>query len=216
MTGSLKRRIAVLGASGGVGRHIVDRLLASGFQVVCQTRTAEKLADLARLAEIHAFDPRDKDRLSHFVSGVDAVIFALGTDQLAATTLFSETTAALIAAMKEQHVTRLIAITGVVAGDTRGHGGFFYNWIIFPLFTRKRYADKTRQEELIAASGLDWTIIRPAPFSNGPVTDELEVHTVIRPHTQLSRITRDEVAAFVVAQLDTDRYMHERPFIGHR
>jgi putative NADH-flavin reductase len=215
MTQERKRRIAVLAASGTVGRRIVDRLLKRGFDVVGQTRSAGKLAQLAGRVQVHAFDPRDGGRMSEFVRGTDAVIVALGTDTTGATTLFSDATAALIPAMKEHRVRRLIAITGVGAGDTRGHGGFVYDWIIFPLFTGKRYQDKDRQESLIAASDREWIIVRPAPYSDGPVSGTLEVLTEIRPDTRLTRITRDEVADFVVAQLDSDRYLGQRPFIGH-
>ena len=204
-----------MGASGSVGRRIVNRLLDGGYEAACQTRTASKLADFEGRADVFAFDPRQAARLSEFVRGVDAVIFALGIDSLGATTLFSETTAALIDAMKTHGVGRLIVITGIGAGETRGHGGFVYDRIIFPLFTSRRYADKDRQEDQIAASDLEWTIVRPAPFSERPVTGDLEVHTTIKPGTRLTRVARDEVAAFVVAQLDSDRYLYQRPFIGH-
>jgi putative NADH-flavin reductase len=215
MTHERKRRIAILGASGTVGRRIVDRLLEGGFDVVCQTRSAEKLAHLAGRAAIHTFDPRDSSQLSEFVSGADAVIFALGTDTMCATTMFSETTAALIEAMQKHGVRRLIAITGVGAGETRGHGGWLYDWIIFPLFTRNRYLDKNKQEELIAASDLDWTIVRPAPFTDRPAAGNLQVLTQIKPETSLTGITRDEVASFVVAQLDNELLVRQRPFVGH-
>jgi uncharacterized protein YbjT (DUF2867 family) len=210
-----KRRIAVLGASGTVGRRIVERLLERGSDVVSQTRSAEKLAHLAGRAAVHTFDPRDADRLSQFITGADAVIFALGIDTMGATTMFSETTAALIKAMQKHNVSRLIAITGVGAGETQGHGGLLYDWIIFPLFTRNRYRDKNKQEELIVASDLDWTIVRPAPFTDKPVASELQVLTKIEPGTRLSRITRDEVADFVVAQLDSEQFVRQRPFVGH-
>lgn len=210
------RRIAVLGASGTVGRRIVDCLLERGFDVRCQTRNAEKLSHLGNRVDVRVFEPRDPDQLSSFVADTDAVIFALGTNTTGATTLFSEATAALITAMQRHGVGRLIAITGVGAGETRGHGGFMYDWIIFPLFTRKRYADKNKQEDLIAASNLEWTIVRPAPFSTGPVRGDLEVLTSITPETRLTQVTRDEVADFIVAQLDSDEFLYQRPFIGHQ
>ena len=171
------KRVAILGASGSVGRRIVDRLLARDTEVVCQTRSAEKLADLAGHTEVRAFDPRNADELAAFIRGADAVIFALGTDTTGTTTLFSDVTGSLIPAMQTQGVRRLVAITGVGAGETRGHGGFLYDRAIFPLFTRKRYQDKERQEELIAASGLDWTIVRPAPFRADPGPGPLKVIT---------------------------------------
>jgi hypothetical protein len=163
------------------------------------------MAQWAGRVQVHALDPRD----------TGAVIFALGTNTTGATMLFSDATAALITAMKERRVGRLIAITGVGVGETCGHDGFFHGWIIFPLFTRKRYRDKDRQESLIAASGLDRIIVRPAPFSEGPVSAALEVHTEIKPETRLTRITRDEVADFVAAQLDSDRYLWQQLLIGH-
>jgi putative NADH-flavin reductase len=212
----LTRRIAVLGASGSVGRLIVARLLERGFQVVCQSRSAEKLAHLKGRADVRIFDPRDAAQLSEFVAGADGVIFALGIDSLGPTTLFSDVTAHLLAAMKKHCVKRLIAITGVGAGETRGHGGFVYDRIIFPLFTRHRYADKEKQEALIAGSGLDWTIVRPAPFSEEKSGGALEIHTDIPTDLRLTGISHDEVASFVVDQLDSVEYLHRRPFLGHR
>lgn len=215
MTAATKSTVAVLGASGTVGRLIVARLLADGYAVRGQTRDADKLAGLCKGIAVHAFDPRDARTMADFVAGADAVIFALGTDRAGATNLFSDVTAALLPAMRAHGVRRLIAITGVGAGDTRGHGGWLYDRIIFPLFTRHRYQDKDRQEALIAAADLDWTIVRPAPFNDRPAPGPLDVITAIEPDTRLTRITRDEVAAFVVDQLSDTQYLRARPFIGH-
>ena len=207
--------VAVLGASGAVGRRVVDRALARGYEVTAQTRNARKLADLADRVRVHAFDPRDRAQLGPFLQGADAVVFALGVRTVRGTRLFSEVTAALIPEMRNSGARRLIAITGVGAGDTRGHGGFVYDRLVFPLITRRLYRDKERQEALIADSGLDWIIVRPAPFVDRPGEGPLQVVTEIGPDTVLSRITRDEVAAFVVDQLDSDAYLYQRPFIGH-
>ena len=208
-------RIAVLGASGDIGRRVVQLALARGLDVVCQTRNADKLADLSGRVRVHVFDPRDTSKHAEFLRGADAVIFALGVASTGATTLFSEATAALIAAMKSEGLKRLIAITGVGAGETRGHGGFIYDWIIFPLFTCKIYEDKDRQEALIAASDLDWIIMRPALFVKSHVSGPLEVHTTLAPDIALRRINRDEVAAFAVEQIESNHYLRQRPFIGH-
>jgi len=208
-------RVAILGASGGVGRRIVVRALERGFGVIGQTRNIDKLADLRDQIKILAFEPRDRAQLKKFLRGADAAIFALGVDKLGTTTLFSEVTACLIAAMKTEGVRRLIAITGVGAGETRGHGGFLYDRIIFPLFTQKIYVDKDRQEALIVASDLEWTIVRPAPFTISNVIDPIEIHTHLAASTRLRRITRDEVAEFVVEQLTCNRFLRQKPFIGH-
>lgn len=208
------KRIAILGASGSVGRRIVDRLLDLGAAPVCQTRSADTLAEIAGKVEVQAFEPTDATALGRFVLGADAVIFALGLDRLGKTTLFSDTTAALIPAMETAGVRRLIVITGVGAGETRGHGGFVYDRIIYPLFTRHRYHDKDRQEALIEGSALDWTIVRPAPFAD-KVSGPLQVLTEIGPETKLTAITRDEVAQFILEDLQSGAHIGAKPFIGH-
>jgi hypothetical protein len=42
-----------------------------------------------------------------------------------------------------------------------GPWGLVDDWILFPLFTRHRYADKDRQEGLIEASAPGWVIADP-------------------------------------------------------
>ncbi len=140
---------------------------------------------------------------------------SLGTTPGRRTTLFSDVTAGLLPAMAAGHVRRLVAITGVGAGETRGHGGFFYDRVIYPLFTRPFYEDKDRQERLIRESALDWVIVRPAPFKATKGSTPLQVLTKIMPDTMLRRITRDEVASFVLDQLVDDRYVRQAVFIGH-
>jgi putative NADH-flavin reductase len=208
-------RVLVLGASGGVGRRLLVRGLARGHAIRAQTRDKRRLADGPAGIEVVAADPTDAAALHALVAGQQAVIIALGTRPGRRTTLFSDVTAKLIPAMQSQGVRRLVAITGVGAGDTRGHGGFLYDWIIYPLFTRPFYEDKNRQEELIRQSTLDWVLVRPAPFKAEAGPTPIEVITEVRPETQLRRITREEVADFVLDQLQNDRYLHKAPFIGH-
>ena len=208
-------RVLVLGASGGVGRELLSQGLALGLTISAQTRDATKLREFAEHVRVIEAHPLDHVAIDKATEGQDAVIFALGVDGLGHTTLLSQATELLIAAMHRARVRRLIAITGIGVGETRGHGGFLYDWVIFPLFTRKRYADKERQETMIEASGLDWTIVRPAPFSDKQPHSPLEVHTEVGPETSLRRITRTEVAKFVLDQLRSNEYVRRKPFIGH-
>jgi putative NADH-flavin reductase len=207
-------RILLIGASGGVGRAVLAEAARRDWAVIAQTRDPAKLDPLPCRGQILGCDPRDAEALADGLAGADAAVFALGVDTLGKTTLFSASTAALIAAMGRAGVRRLVAVTGVGAGETRGHGGFLYDRIIFPLFTRRRYEDKERQEAMIAESGLDWTIVRPAPFSERPQTGPVEVHETVAPGLVLRRIRRAEVAAFLCDCVETGAHIGARPFIG--
>jgi hypothetical protein len=120
----------------------------------------------------------------------------------------------LIQAMEKYRVKRLVCITGVGAGETKGHGGFLHDRIIWPLFTRVIYEDKNRLEAMIRNSSLDWILVRPARFQDVAIPGELKVVTQVDGVT-LRRVSRAEVAAFVLDALASDRYLRMAPFIGH-
>lgn len=205
--------ILVLGATGGTGRLIVRQALARGFEVAVLARSAEKAADLQG-AQLIIGDARNEATLRQALVGREAVISALGTkiSPFSEVTLLSSATHALVSAMKEAHVSRLVCITGMGAGDSVGHGGFLYDKLIFPLLLRKVYADKDRQEAIIKDSGLDWVLVRPTILNDKPKREK------IRALTDLSGfhgggISRADVASFVLDQVRDRTWVHRSPLI---
>lgn len=89
-----------------------------------------------------------------------------------------------------------------------------YDRVLYPLFTRGIYADKDRQESLIRESRTDWTIVRPGPFRKHRPSGALRAVTDVDNIT-LRRISRLEVAEFLVDELEHNRYVRQSVFIGH-
>jgi len=206
-------KILVLGATGGTGRLIVSQALARGYQVTALVRSPEKASDL-KGAKLVVGDVRDERALRNALEGQDAVVSALGTpaSPFREVTLLSTATRALVDAMKAEHVSRLVCITGLGAGDSAGHGGFLFDNLIFPLLLKRVYADKNRQEAIVRDSGLDWILVRPSVLSDKPGGK------TIRPLTDLSdfhggTISREDVATFVLNQLHADSWLHRSPLI---
>lgn len=199
-----------------MGRPAVTAALAAGHIVTAQSREAARLDALPPAVRRMVADPGDDAAMGDAAAGQDAVLYALGHGGRRPTTFFSDTTRVLIAAMLACTVPRLVAITGVGAGETRGHGGFVYDRLVFPFVTRQRYADKERQEALIAASGLDWTVLRPAPFVRRLPPTPLEIHATVAPDLVLRRITREEAAALAVRLIDDPTSIRRYLFAGHR
>ncbi|MET2830955.1 NAD(P)-dependent oxidoreductase [Mesorhizobium shangrilense] len=205
--------ILVLGATGPTGRHIVSQAVSRGYDVTLLVRSPEKAADM-KGAKIVVGDARDEKVLRQAVKGRDAVISALGTptSPFREVTLLSTATRALVSAMKAERVSRLVAITGMGAGDSAGHGGFLFDKLIFPLLLRKVYADKNRQEAIIKGSDLDWTIVRPSVLNNKPGRTTIQTLTNLNQFRGGS-ISRQNVATFVLDQVATDRWLHKLPLI---
>ena len=208
-------KVLILGATGSLGPHLVSHALARGHEVTVLARDPSKLSRSHERLHVWQGDALDATRVDAAVCGQDAVIVSLGRKHhRSPTTLFSDATRILIEAMHRHGVRRLVAITGIGAGDSRGHGGFLYDRIIFPFLLKHTYADKDRQEELIRHSDLDWVIVRPASFTNGPLRDRLRVAMDLGGVT-IRKISRADVAAFVLDQLTNDSYMRKLPLIGY-
>jgi putative NADH-flavin reductase len=206
-------KILVLGATGGTGRLIASQALARGHQVTALVRSPEKGSEL-KGAKLIVADVRDEKALREALKGQDAVVSALGTpaSPFREVTLLSTATRALVNAMKAEHVSRLVCITGIGAGDSAGHGGLLFDNVIFPLLLKKVYADKNRQEAIIRNSGLDWILVRPSVLNDKPSLGS------VRALTDLSdfhggTISREDVATFVLDQLHTDAWLHRSPLI---
>jgi putative NADH-flavin reductase len=207
-------KVLVLGATGGVGQHILKLGIERGHELTALVRKPEKLKSWESRVRIVKGDALNKRALEEAVRGQDASIYSIGVKTIGRTTLFSESTRILIDAMERNKVKRLVCITGVGAGETKGHGGFLYDRIIYPLITKRVYEDKELQEMMIQKSSLDWVIVRPAVFREGTASGKLQAVTDVRGVT-LRRVSRAEVAAFVLEQLTEDRFLRKPVFIGH-
>ena len=114
--------------------------------------------------------------------------------------------------MKPAGVKRLIAVTGLGAGDSRGHGGSPYDLVAFPLLLERVYADKGVQECIIRSSGLDWTIVRSGLLTNRPATGQYRVLTTPKDWRS-GVISRADVADFLVRQIDDRALISTTPLL---
>jgi putative NADH-flavin reductase len=207
-------RLLVLGGTGSLGQLIVADAVHRGHMVTVLARNLPRMPPMSGVPVVQG-NALDDLAVTRALIEQDAVIYSLGPNGPGRTTWFSECTRILLAAMEREHVSRLVAITGVGAGDTKGHGGFLYDRVFYPLFTRQIYEDKDRQEALIRSSAAQWTIVRPAAFR-----ERRQPRAPLQAATDLDGVTlrsinRSQVATFVLDEVERGRYVRQSPFIGH-
>ena len=176
----MTKPILIMGATAGIGLETTRLASQRGIQVRAFARGAASLEEMPFVSP-HPGDALDPQDVAAALNGVSAVIYALGIRERVAMlweeeTLFSESTRLLIAAMRDASVSRLVTVTGFGAGRSKeamsrlevlGHRALL----------GRPYADKDRQEALIMASDLDWTIVRPVILTNGEMTHFYNVIT---------------------------------------
>lgn len=204
-------KVVVLGATGGTGRLIVHDAVAKGHSVVALVRSKAR-ADLPGVDMIEG-DVCDEATLMRAFDGCDAVISALGTGiGRRKVDLLTVATHAMITAMTHNGVHRLVCVSALGVGDSRGHGGFVFDRLFLPLLLSEAYKDKERQEAAIRASSLDWVLVRPAMLTDDPARGSARAITDLA-RVKGGKIARADVAQFVVDQLTTDSYLRQTPVL---
>jgi putative NADH-flavin reductase len=206
-------KVLIIGATGATGQILMRQALEQGHEVTALARDPSAVASEDPRLRVLEGDALDASSVEAAVAGQGAVLSALGTRSVRPTTLFSESTQNVISAMNKHGVRRLVCITGVGAGDSKGHVGFLYDRIILPFVVKNVYEDKGRQEEAIKQSDLDWVIVRPAQLTDEPVKGEYRVF--LGGSYTATKISRADVAAFMLAQLTDDTYVHKMPVISY-
>jgi putative NADH-flavin reductase len=206
-------KITVIGASRGIGRKVVEYALERGHSVRAVARSAEAIETEGAALEKVQGDATDPELLARAVAGADAVILTLGVPRdlraLKPTMLFSTATQALIPAMEDAGVKRLLTVTGFGAGDSYGKLSAPEK-LTLKIFLGRAYADKDLQEDLIRGSGLDWTIARPGILTDTKMTGKYQV--LVDPATwRQGIISRADVAHFLVHAAEDRSHVHQTP-----
>lgn len=202
------KRILVLGATGGTGQHVVTQALQQGHSVSVLVRHPERLrieSDRLRVLvgsvtdDSHALDAAARDQ--------DVVISALGVgNSLKSGGLIARSMPAIVRAMQTASVRRLIFTSAYGVGETYRDIPLVPRMAIRTLL-KDLYADKQVGEDELRRLGgdIDWTLVYPVTLSNGPRTGRYRAGERLTLHG-LPRISRADVADFILTQLDDTTY----------
>ena len=207
--------MAIIGATRGIGAELLDQaLLINNFVTVLARNPSAIEKDDDHLRVLYG-DIIDADAVDSAIKGQQAVCVTIGQRPTRKpVSLFSEGTKNVISAMMRHSVKHLVCVTGIGAGSSKGHGGFFYDRIINPILLKTIYEDKNIQEELVKESGLEWVIVRPGFLTNGPLTKKYRILTDIRG-IKAGKISRADVAHYIITQLNSMTHVRQAPLLTY-
>jgi len=199
------RRVLIIGATGGTGRQLVAQALERGYAVTALVRDASRLQVNHPQLTVLQGDVLDAGSVEAAVRGQEAVLSALGHKRFFyPTRILSEGTRNILRAMERHGVRRFVCETSLGIGDSSGRMGLTYTFFIIPLILPFYFWDKTRQERIIAASNLDWVIVRPGVLTNGAKRGRYRHGRRVGSFLWTVRISRADVADFMLNQLESD------------
>jgi putative NADH-flavin reductase len=191
----------------------VDQALNQGHHVTAFSRKPSTIGITDEKLALFEGDVFDEQAVSQAITGQDAVFIALGAGRKG--DVRAKGTWNIIAAMKQQGVSRLICQTTLGAGDSWPALNFFWKHIMFNLLLKAAHIDHELQEQYIVNSDLDWTIIRPSAFTNEPTGRPFRKGFNTSEGGLKFKIPRVEVAAFMIEQLTDNTYLLQTPAISY-
>ena len=198
-------RIVVLGAAGQLGREVV-RILSARGHAVCAAVRRPPVPAFDREVEIQLVDARNKTELRAAISGFDAVVNVIGGGTLRKNDVASTTSRIAVASAEGVGVHRYIAMSaGMVALDWA-----LSKYVLRPLIFRHILAEHRRVEEIVNASTLAWTIVRPTALTNRPPAGYV-ASLELQPKTFIT--ARADVAAFIADELQSNSFVRQAVFV---
>lgn len=195
-------KLTVLGATGGTGQQLVHEAIGTGHEVTAIVRRPDAITESSPQLRVVRGDLLDSRWTGEGIEGADAVLCAIGATSRGPTTLYSAGTAAVLKAMDNAGVRRILVVTAdpvVPAKDRLGA-----TKVIHPIlwqFLRGTYEDMRRMEQTLAASDTEWTVFRPPRLTNGPLTGK--ARTAVGKSLPRSRVvSRADLAAAMLAAIN--------------
>ncbi|MCA9735000.1 MAG: SDR family oxidoreductase [Deferribacteres bacterium] len=207
-------KLIVFGPTGGTGHQLVEQAFEQGHEVTAFARNPEKLRLQHEKLEVVQGDVFDTSSVLQAVKGHDAALCLLGTPPFNKKMVRAIGTRNIVHALEKSGIKRFLCQSSFGVGDSRDLLPFHYKYLIAPLMLRAVFKDHEIQEEYIKASELDWTIVRPAVLTNNSRTGTY-VHGFTEPNKTLTfKISREDVAEFMLKQLMDDTYLKKSPSVS--
>ena len=204
-----QKSIAVLGASGATGRHVVARALRGGHDVVALVRRSGSFEAQPGLREVQWSGVHDAAAVSAAVAGTDVVISALGGADKGATTVCTDAMRTLLPVMADTGVGRLVVVSA--HGVLETHDRSPYALAVWAGVGEKM-KDKEAMEWLVARSDVDWTIVRPPTLKDLPASGTYQTGEAL-PMKLWHSIGRADLADFVVREAEDAAFVRRYPRI---
>ena len=208
-------KLAILGATGSVGRELVTQALAAGHEVTALVRAQPTPGEIDDRVALVIGDATSADAVNCTVQGCDAVLSALGHAKGAPDDLLAHVSSNLIAAMQADGVSRLVVLSSAAVVDAADRPSLFYRAarVLLRAVMPRVVRDHREQARLIEDSGLAWTIVRgPIVFTDGPRTGLSHAGPIGRDSGP--RVSRADLADFMLASATDGGFMRMKPLVS--
>jgi putative NADH-flavin reductase len=197
------KKIIVFGASGGIGKKVVEQALHAGYPVTAIVRNPALFTISHQNLEIVKGDVLQAYSFENSIHKDDMIVSCLGVQKREPTKLYSTGITNISVAMQKAGARRILCISAaavIVPPKMSFILQLFTKYILQRIF-KYMYADLRLMEKIISGSDLDWTVIRPPRLINSKWTGKYRI-TINESLSNPSKISRADVADYILRHSD--------------
>ena len=215
-------QILILGATGRTGKQLLQQALHKGYTVHALVRDKSRVS-LAN-SRLYLFEgtPNDLAAIEQAMQGCEAVLSVLNISRTSdfpwaglrtPKDFLSDSINKVIAVCNKINCKRVIVVSAWGVNETKKELPGWFRWVVDHSNVKYPYLDHGVVENLLKASSLDWTIIRPAGLTNSSREKSVKVSFNADPKPGYT-ISRRNVAKFMLEALENRNFLRQSPTIS--
>lgn len=206
-------KLTIFGGTGIVGQVLLKEALAADYDVTALVRSPEKISTISDQVSLVVGDYFDADARARALEGADAVLSTIGPPMKRAPNNgeYAKAMTELIEQMQSAGIARIVAVggAGLRLGDEKLGVPRRMMRLMLRLMGGKGYWDKEQEHNILCASSLDWTILRP------PQIAETSGHFVVSKDGPAAfKADPTQLARHMVASLVDAATVRMAPFVA--
>jgi len=192
-------RIALFGATGRLGREVLNSALVREHSVTAHARKPPQ--------DAQSGIDWVTGEAGHAVAGADVVLVTFGQRSPSDVPFCAAETQAILDAMRRLQVNRILCVSGAMIGHYPGNRSWCFEKLAGWIQQRYRASmeDRAKQEDLVRHSGLQWTIFKPPRLTLKSPGGNLDVGPKVKVGL-LSAAARSSLAHLMVEEAEQGRF----------
>lgn len=209
-------KITIFGSTGFVGKVLIKKAIAAGYQVKALARNPEKLEEFKDKIEIIKGSVFESSSIEAAMEGAEAVLSTIGPPTSGSFDPYQYEKAMkdIVRIMNKNGIKRYIHIGGAAH---KGGENEVWNFgrkllrLFLTLFGKQILIAKHLEWEVLKSSDLDWTLIRPPKISNEAASGSISVD---EKNLNNLKVSVEDLTDFILQQIPSKEWIRKAPLIS--
>jgi uncharacterized protein YbjT (DUF2867 family) len=209
-------KITILGSTGFVGKVLIKKAIAAGYQIKTLARNPDKLEEIKDKIEIIKGSVFESSLVEEAIEGAEVVLSTIGppTGKPSDPYQYEKAMKDIVKIMDRNGIKRYIHI-----GGAAHEGGENEIWnfnrkflrLFLNLFGKYILVAKYLEWEVLKSSDLDWTLIRPPRIANEPASGNISVN---EKKLESLKVSVEDLTDFILQQISSKEWIRKAPLVS--